>query len=175
MTRSKLSVMPDYFDRYINQCDDVSCIEAIQISIKELENAPIEKWKLLGNKVFAPGKWTIKDILQHLIDTERIFGYRALAFARNEKKKMLSFDENSYAKTANANARTIENLVAELMISHQSLLALYLSFSPEIIAKSGKGATGTYSVEAIGFILPGHQRWHFGILEERYFPLLNVH
>jgi hypothetical protein len=175
MTRSKLNPMPEYFDRYINQCDDVDCIEAIQISIKELENAPIDKWKSLGDKVYAPGKWTIKDILQHLIDTERIFGYRALAFARNEKKKMLSFDEDSYAKTANANARTLESLIAEQMISHQSLLHMYQSFSPEVIAKMGKRATGTYSVEAIGFILPGHQRWHFGILEDRYFPLLNVH
>ncbi len=172
MTRSQLNPMPDYFDRYINKCDDVSVIEAIKTCIKELENPPIESWKALRDRVYAPGKWTVKDILQHLIDTERVFMYRALSFARNERKKMLSFDENKYAIAAHPNDRTIESLVKELLVSHQSLLLMYESFTKEMIAKSGKGATGTYSVEAIGYLLSGHQRWHFDIIEERYFPLI---
>ncbi|MBK8344672.1 MAG: hypothetical protein IPL12_16085 [Bacteroidetes bacterium] len=80
MIRSELTPMPVYFDRYINKNDDVDVITAIHKSIHELENAPLSQWVQIDDKVYAPGKWTIKDILQHMIDTERIFSYRATAF-----------------------------------------------------------------------------------------------
>lgn len=172
MKRSELKSLPEYFDRYINQCDDVELLEAIQISIEELENAPIVQWIALGDRTYAAGKWTVKDILQHLIDTERIFCYRALAFARGESKSLPSYDEDSYATAAEANNRTLESLIKELKISHQSTKALFESFTPAMLEKMGKGFKGEYSVASIGFILPGHQRWHFGIIAERYFPLL---
>jgi DinB superfamily len=172
MKRSQLHPMPEYFDRYINKCDDVELLDALQISIDELDNLPIEKWKALGNKIYAPGKWTVKDILQHLIDTERIFTYRALAFTRNETQAMPSFSEDDYAMAASANNRTIESLATELRMVHQSAKALFESFTPEMLHKTGKGFKGEYSVASIGFILPGHQRWHLQVLKERYYPLL---
>jgi hypothetical protein len=67
MKKSDIKKMPDYFDRYINLAEDVSVVEALQISLQELENAPLEKWKALGEKTYAPDKWTVKDILQHYI------------------------------------------------------------------------------------------------------------
>lgn len=172
MIRSQLFPMPEYFDRYINKCDDVDIITAIQTSIDELDKAPVEKWKALGDKVYAPGKWTIKDILQHLIDTERIFTYRALAFARNETQQPPSFDEDGYAVAADPKDRSIESLVDELRITHQSFKMMYESFTPDMLNKAGKSFKGEYSVASIGFIMAGHQRWHFGIVEERYLPLI---
>jgi DinB superfamily len=172
MTRSQLSPMPEYFDRYINLCDDTTIVTAIQISIDELDKLPVDKWKALGDKVYAPGKWTVKDILQHVIDTERVFAYRATAFARGDEQTMLSFDEELYGKNAVTNSRTIEDLIAEMKILRQSFLLLYKSFTDETLQKSGNGSTGKYSVAAIGFIIPGHQRWHLKILEEKYYPLL---
>jgi DinB superfamily len=173
MKRSQLDPMPEYFDRYINKCDDVELLDAIQISINELQNLPIEQWRALGNRVYAPGKWTVKDILQHLIDAERIFSYRVLAFTRNEIQPMPYFSEDDYAVAAEGNKRTIGSLVAELKIVHQSLHALYKSFTPEMLQKKGKGFKGEYTVASMGFMLPGHQRWHFQLLEEKYIPLLN--
>lgn len=164
--------MPAYFDRYINKCDDVEVLAAIQTSIDELANAPIEKWKALGDRVYAPEKWTVKDILQHLIDTERIFCFRALSYARGEKQAVFSYDEDAYAKAAQATNRTLESLIAELMLTHQSLKALFESFSPDMMNKMGQGFKGEYSVASVGFLLPGHQRWHLQVIEERYFPLL---
>jgi hypothetical protein len=172
MKRSELKPVPEYFDRYINKCDDVELLTAIQTSIDELDNLPVVQWKALGDQVYAPGKWTVKDVLQHIIDTERIFAYRALAFARNETQTLPSFEEDDYATAAAASNRTIEDLVAELRITHQSLKAMYSSFNPAMLQKMGKGFKGQYSVASIGFIMPGHQRWHFQIVEERYFPLL---
>ena len=171
MTRSQINPMPEYFDRYINQCDDVKLPEALQISLQELENAPIEKWKALSDKVYAPGKWTVKDIIQHLTDTERVFSYRALSFARGEKNVM-PFDENGYGKNANANLRTIEDLIEEAICVRKSTIQLYKSFTNEKLNSMGIGFKGEYSVHAIGFIFPGHQRWHFKVLQEKYFPLL---
>lgn len=173
MKRSQLSPIPEYFDRYINKCDDVELLDAIQTSIDELDNSPIEKWKALGDKVYAPGKWTVKDMLQHLIDTERIFSYRALAFTRNEKVQPPSFDEDSYALAAAAGSRSVESLVDELRLVHQSYKALYASFTPAMLLKEGKSFKGLYSVASIGFTMPGHQRWHLQILKEKYYLLLD--
>jgi DinB superfamily len=175
MKKSDIKKMPEYFDRYIHLTDDVTYLEALAISLKELENAPIEKWKALGDKVYAEGKWTIKDILQHYIDTERVFTYRMTAFARKDGQTMLGFDEEVYAKNANANRRTLEDLLDELILVRKGYIAMYKSFTPEMLQTSGKGFNGAeYSVLAMAFMMAGHQRWHFKILEERYYPLLEI-
>jgi hypothetical protein len=174
MKRSALFPLPEYFDRYINMCDDVELTEAIQVSINELDALPLDKWKALGDRVYAPGKWTTRDILQHLVDTERIFSYRALAFARNETQALPPFEEDAYAAVAVAGNRTLESLVEELKMVHQSFLAMFASFTPAMLSKTGKGFRGDYSVASIGFCMPGHQRWHFKVLEEKYFSLLET-
>jgi hypothetical protein len=172
MRKSDINAMPEYFDRYINLTDDVSLNIALKTSLEELENFPIEQWKALGEKTYATGKWTAKDMLQHLIDTERIFTYRMLAFSRNEPQRMLSYDEGLYARNAGANLRTIEDLLAELILVRKSFMAMYHSFSPEMLLKMGRGFTGQYSVLSMGFMIPGHQRWHFRVIEQKYLPLL---
>lgn len=171
MTRSQLFPMPEYFDRYINQCDDVEIIKAVETSITELQQVPAEKWKKLDGRVYAPGKWTVKDILQHLIDTERVFSYRATSFARGEKNVM-PFDEELYGKTADANSRTVEDLLKESVCLRQCFLQLYKSFNHEMLNRTGNGFKGEYSVASIGFIVPGHQRWHFEVIKEKYMPLI---
>ncbi|MFT3679657.1 MAG: DinB family protein [Ferruginibacter sp.] len=173
MKRSQLTILPEYFDRYILKCDDVELIDTIQKSIEEVQNFPVEKWKEIGNNVYAPGKWTIKDILQHMVDTERIFSYRALAFARDEMQPLPGFNEDHYAYAANAVNRPIEDIIDELLTLHHSFKQLYSSFSSETLAKTGRSFKGEYSVADIGFIIPGHQRWHLDILKERYYPLLS--
>ncbi len=173
MKKSDIRKMPEYFDRYIHLADNVSYTEALETSLQELENAPVEKWKALGDKVYAPGKWTIKDILQHFIDTERVFTYRITAIARGDKQKMIPYDEDVYAKNANAHRRTIDDLLEELILVRKSFIAMYKSFSPEMLHQLGNGFNGMqYCVLSLGFMIAGHQRWHFKIIEGKYFPLL---
>lgn len=173
MKKSDIKKMPAYFDRYINMTDDVTYMEALEISLNELKNAPIGKWKALGEKIYAPGKWTIKDMLQHIIDTERVFAYRMTAFARQDKQKMLAFDEELFGKNAFANRRTVDDLVEELTLVRQNYIALYKSFTPEMLQLTGRGYNGTeYCVLSMGFCMPGHQRWHFKVLEDKYYPLI---
>jgi len=171
MNKHDINPMPEYFDRYINLADDATYLEVLQTSLDELENLPIANWEALGDRVYAPGKWTAKDLLQHLIDTERIFCYRALAFSRNESQKMLSYDEDAYAKNADANRRTIAELLEELILVRRSMLAMYRSFTPQMLLKSGRSFKGTYSVLSMAFLVAGHQRWHFRVFSEKYLPL----
>lgn len=169
MLKSQINPMPLYFDRYINLTDDVELMEAIQISLDELDQLPIEKWKAHGDKVYAQGKWTIKDIIQHLIDAERVFTYRMIAAARGEQQTMLSFDEDEYAAEAGATRRDLEDLINELKLVRLSFKAMCGSFTTEMLQRICKGYNSDYSVGAIGFIVPGHQRWHLKVIEERYF------
>ncbi len=173
MKKEDIKKMPEYFDRYINLTDDVTYLEALQTSLQELENAPIEKWKTLGDKVYAEGKWTVKDILQHYIDTERVFTYRITAIARGDKQKMPPFDEESFADNTIANNRSVDDLINELILVRKGTIAMYQSFTNEMLHQLGNGFNGSqYCPLALGFMLAGHQRWHFKVLEERYFPLL---
>lgn len=168
MKRSDINPMPTYFDRYINQVDDIELSEALQQSLVELDGAPLEHWRAVGTKAVAPGQWTVNDTLQHLVDTERVFSYRALAFARGEQERLTSFDEAAYAASAAANQRDIANLIGELKAVRQAFIHLFASFTDEMLQRSGQGFKGEYSVLSIGFTMPGHQRHHFKILAERY-------
>ncbi|MES2630158.1 MAG: DinB family protein [Bacteroidota bacterium] len=172
MKRSALHPMPAYFDRYVNLCDDVEIDQSMETSIEEARNFPLEKWKILGDQVYAPGKWTVRDILQHLIDTERIFAFRALSFARGEKQRLNSYEEDEYARAGKAIDRDLTEIIKELIAVRKSSQLLFRSFTPEMLAQSGQSFKGEYSVAAIGFILAGHQRWHLQVLEERYYPML---
>jgi hypothetical protein len=171
MKKSELTIMPAYFDRYINLNEDVTIIEALEISLAKLQNAPLDKWQELGNKVYAVGKWTVNDILQHIIDTERVFMYRALCFARGLNQS-LSFDEDSFAHNAEAINRSLSDLVDELIDLRKSTIQLFKSFTTPMLEAVGMGFKGEYNVASIGFIIAGHQYWHVKVLEERYYPLL---
>ncbi|UTA67100.1 DinB family protein [Emticicia sp. 21SJ11W-3] len=168
MTKAEIYPMPEFFDRYIHLADDVELNEALETSRDEFDNLPIDLWKSIGDKVYAPGKWTIRDILQHMIDTERIFACRALCFARGETARMPSFDEEEYARNTIANERSFDDLLTEFKLVRETSIMLFKSFTDEMLLRSGLSFRGTYSVLGIGFIMVGHQRWHLNIIKERY-------
>lgn len=176
MKKSDILKMPEYFDRYIFLTDDVSYMDALKISLSELEKAPLDKWISLREQVYSPGKWTVKDILQHLIDTERVFAYRITAIARGDKQKMLSFDEDNYAKNATANDRSVNDLLDELILIRKATIAMFQSFSTQMLHQSGNAYNGNqYCPLSLAFTLAGHQRWHLISLQEKYYPLLDRH
>src|SRR5579859_1985511 len=113
VTRSNLAPMPEYFDRYINRVDDVSLKDAFTISIQQLDYLDLKKMEAIGSKVYAPGKWTVKDILQHIIDAERILDYRVLRFARNDTTAAPDFDQDEIALNAKTSTRSLSELLAE--------------------------------------------------------------
>ena len=164
--------MPEYFDRYINLNGDVELLQAFDESLEKLENFDVEKLKRLGGKIYAPDKWTVKSIIQHLIDFERILGYRALLFARKDISKRQSVDENLIAVNAKAERREVEDLIAEYKGVRQASKYLFASFDDEMLMNTGINWKYEISVLAMGFAITGHQIHHFRVIGERYFPLI---
>ncbi|MEP6674957.1 MAG: DinB family protein [Ferruginibacter sp.] len=173
MKRSDINPLPKHFDTYINKTEDIELNEALKKSLANLKNLPVDKWIALGDQVYAPGKWTVKDILQHIIDAERIFSYRALRFARKDTTKLPGFEENDYAAVAEANHRSLTELMNELVTVRQSTVEMFAAFNDEVQQRMGSTTSAEISVAAIGFTIVGHEIHHLRILEERYYPLLS--
>jgi len=159
----------DYYNTYLPLVDDEwSLTEEFEVSvhnfIRFVQDIPMDK----HDYRYADGKWTIKDIIQHLIDSERIFAYRALRFARNDTTELPGFDENLYAITANGSERKLQEMLTELALVRQSSIMLFKSFSQEDLVKTGIASGNKASVRALGFIIIGHQNHHIKIFKERY-------
>ncbi len=160
-----------FYAAYIQAVENTSLIEELEISLHDfihfVRNIPLGKYDFK----YAEGKWTIKDIIQHLIDSERIFSYRALRISRNDKTPLPSFDENSYVKNAEANFRSIQDLLTEFSSVRYATLYLFKSFSQEQLKLNGVASENLISVRALGFIIIGHQKHHQKVFIERYLSL----
>lgn len=157
-----------WYSPYIATLNEVDLMEELEISvhrlIKFIQAIPMDKFDYR----YAQGKWTIKDILQHLIDSERVFSYRALRFSRNDRTELPGFEENEYAVTANGNSRSIMELLTELSAVRQATILLFKTFSEEVLMRKGIASNNQMSVRAIGFVIIGHQNHHQAIFCERY-------
>ena len=173
MKNSDIPRNPVYFDTYINKVGDIELSEAFAQSLADLDTLDLDALRSLGDQVYAPGKWTVRDLIQHLTDCERIFEYRALRFARNDKTELPGFDENLFAETSGANTRPLEKVLEELRLVRQSSIALFDTFDDDALRRTGVMYKSELPVLAIGLTIVGHQIHHFGVLKERYLPLLN--
>nr|WP_314835348.1 DinB family protein [uncultured Flavobacterium sp.] len=153
---------------YIKAAANVELIEELEICLHEfirfVQNIPMDKFDYR----YAEGKWTIKDIIQHVIDTERIFAYRALRISRNDTTPLPGFEENDYVENTKANKRGIQDLLAEFSAVRYATLFLFKSFSEEQLKRMGTASGTAISVRAIGFIIIGHQKHHQNVFQERY-------
>ncbi len=159
-----------YFEHYIQlvTIGGKSIVENMQYSQKKFESIlrylPEEKHEF----AYAEGKWTIKELIQHIIDTERIFCYRALCFARNDKTLLPGFDQDVFVDNGNANQLDYNDLLDEMMTLRKSTIQLYKSFSKQALLRIGLGSGNEMSVRALGYLFSGHQIHHLNIVKERY-------
>ena len=168
MSKPIESTFPAYFKKYVDQVNEEDLKDAFKNQQDSISNfyqsIPEEK----TNEPYAPGKWTLKELLQHVIDTERIFNYRSLAFARKETASLPGFEENEYAANSNANERSWQSLCDELKVVRKSTEMLFTSFSEEALQSSGLANNKSTTALAMGFITIGHFNHHRKIVEERY-------
>lgn len=168
MSKPVQGTYPPYFENYISLVKEDDLVTAFknqqQLVAGYFDAIPEEK----TNTGYAPGKWSLKELLQHIIDTERIFNYRALCFARKETASLPGFDENTYADNSNARDRSWKNLCDEFKAVRSSTEILYESFSAEVLNNSGLANNKTMTVLAMGFTSIGHVIHHKNIIEERY-------
>lgn len=163
--------MPDYFDRYINLVSDVELSQAFDDSLRQLDRLDKSLLTNLDGKTYAPGKWTVKEHLQHLSDTERILSYRTLLFARRDETIPASFDQDFFVANSRANERAIDDLIGELKAVRASTKAMFDGFDDEELRNRGTNWKYEISVLAMGFAIVGHQIHHLKIIKEKYYPL----
>ncbi|MBA3695143.1 MAG: DinB family protein [Acidobacteria bacterium] len=168
MKKSDINPIPDYYDRYINLVADVELSQAFDVSIKQLDGLDANLLEKTGSKKTAVNKWTAKEILQHVIDWERILAYRTLLFARREGSIPQDIDQNRLAANMDAEKRSIDSIIAELKAVRASTKTLFESFDDEVMLIKGTNWKYEVSILALGFALVGHQIHHLKSIEENY-------
>lgn len=162
------SIKVPYFQYYIDLVQEELVVDALKNSISEqidfLGSIPLEK----ADYAYAPGKWTIRQLVQHLIDTERIFNYRALTFLREENAELPGFDHDAYTDNLKLEHVEYPKLVGELMTVRLSTVTFFENIRQEDLARKGKANGVEMTVENIGRIQVGHTKHHMGIIHERY-------
>ncbi|QEC53233.1 DinB family protein [Anseongella ginsenosidimutans] len=171
MKKSAIQIDPGYFSRYINVAGDGELYEELDKSLRVLDELDIKALERVGDQVYAPGKWSLKTIFQHMIDTERIFQYRALRFARNDLTPLHGFEQDDYAKQAGEEGKDLAGLLEELKIVRRAGILLFRGLSSEALQRAGIASGNELSVLAIGFLIVGHQIHHLNIIRSKYLPL----
>jgi len=168
MPRPNASDFPHYFGRYISQVTTDSLSEAVKKYAEPLSlfytNLPEEK----AGYAYAPGKWTLQELLQHVVDTERIMSYRLLRIARKDKTPLPSFDENIYAENSLANRRGFASIKEEFLAVRRSTDLLIRSLSEEQLSAEGISSNLPVTANAVGYIIFGHMLHHKNVVEEKY-------
>lgn len=168
MARPDLSVTPEWYHRYIHAVRENDLKDALknQTSLFNtfFKSVPIEKREFR----YAQGKWSVKEIIQHIIDAERVFTYRALRFARKDETPLPGFDENTYAHNAKTDIRKWDDLIEEFNALRRSSEILFNSFDEDQLNATGIASGNPISVLAIGFIVAGHTNHHISVIKERY-------
>lgn len=157
-----------YMRNYVQQALTDNLIEGLTASylyVTSLVQALPEEQLLFR---YAPGKWSIKEMLVHMMDTERIFTYRALRFARQDKTELPGFDENAYILPSKADYRDINAIIAEYTSVRTATIELYKSFDEEALGQKGTGSGLEVSVRALGYVILGHEVHHQKVIRERY-------
>ena len=173
MKRSEIRKLPAFYDRYIEQVEDIEILKALENYDEIIDDEGLKNCQMLQDSTYDEGKWTIKEIFQHIIDTERIMAYRALCFARNDKNILAGFSEIEYAKEMRTEKKSIATLAIEFGLLRRANTHLFKEFPNVILKREGLIDKTSISVVSLGFVMVGHQKHHIRVLRERYFPLLD--
>lgn len=170
--RPSSSDYPSYFETYVSlvETGDVKAMLKDSLSIMEffLQSIPFDK----ADHAYADGKWTVKEVLQHCIDTEKVFAYRAMCIARGEQQPLPGFDQNEYAGNADVSKRSLESLKEEMLLARKSTVMLFEYLRDEDLNRKGTASNNPVTVLALGYIIIGHWRHHEKLFKEKYGILL---
>jgi len=163
-----LDTIPPFYKGYVKLVEQPDVLQALRISgyrtLELIHSIPEEK----ADYRYAPGKWSIRQVLCHMQDAERIFSYRALRFARNDQTPLAGFDENTYADHLNAESRSLSQLADEMQHLRTATVDLFNGFTADMLTRKGTANNNELTVGAIGIIIAGHETHHAKVLRERY-------
>lgn len=168
MNRPAQSEHAPYYSRYVDLVPDGPIIEVLRSQAKEtlelLRSIPEAK----GNHAYAQGKWTIKEVFGHVVDSERVFSYRALRIGRGDATPLPGFEQDDYVPHGGFASRTLHDLADELEAVRRATLLLFEGFPRDAGARMGTASGNPVSVQALAYIIAGHERHHVKVLRERY-------
>lgn len=159
---------PDFYQKYINEVIDEEIINYLSNQIDFVENFFTEIGEEKAKHRYAEGKWSIKEILGHINDCERLFAARALHFARDEKQNQIGFDEDNYVKSANFDDLPLAQLLEDFKLMRNSTLSLFNTFNETMWSREGIANGVKFSVASIAYIIAGHFEHHIKVIKERY-------
>ncbi|HYV91367.1 MAG TPA: DinB family protein [Chitinophagales bacterium] len=168
ITRPNPDEYAPHYETYISKVDTDDPIKGLRKSKKQLIKLISKLNKKQLKFRYAEGKWTIKEILVHMMDGERIFGYRALRFARNDKTALPGFEENDYAPMSKATKRKIKSILREYEAVRDATISLYENLDEEMMMRMGTANNNQMSVRALVYVTLGHELHHIGVIKEKY-------
>jgi len=162
------SEYPPYYQHYLDLVSNGDVIKTLKDQIMDIQavisKIPEEK----EGYAYAEGKWTIKEVIGHVIDTERILGYRVLRFARKDKTVLPGFDENAFVSNANFNKRTLYELAHEFAIVREANITLFKTFEKEHLIQKGNANGQEVSVRSVIYMIAGHASHHMNVIKTKY-------
>lgn len=164
----QLEYIPPFYHQYLSWIDEEEVLVLLKNDHRQsgefLERIPASK----QDHTYRPGKWSIKQILLHLLDVERVFIYRALRFSRNDPEELPGFDQDTYIDQARLNSVSYSSLFKAWDNLRTSSILFYEMLSPEAMKRTGRAMGMEFTPESIGYILVGHTRHHISIIKEKY-------
>ncbi|MFN0087240.1 MAG: DinB family protein [Blastocatellia bacterium] len=168
MTKPDATEYAEYFGKYIALVPEGDIAATLERQFEETRRLFGGVPEALGSHRYAPGKWSLREMLGHVIDTERVFAYRALRIARNDKTPLPGFEQDGFVAAAGFEERTIADLIEEFAIVRRATLALFRTLTGEAWLRVGEASGHPMSARAAAWIIAGHERYHHDILTTRY-------
>ena len=168
MPRPQPGEYKEYMNNYIELLPEVDILPTMNQSMEELARELDSIPSALADHRYQDGKWSVKQLLQHVIDSERVFAYRALCFARGEQQPLPGFNENEYAAHAGVSGRGLKDLCEEMMAVRRSTVLLFTHLGEADLRREGTASDARVLVNSLGYVIVGHWRHHWNILKTRY-------
>ena len=161
-----------YYETYIRLAPETDILGALARQLDGTLSLLRSLTETQAAFAYAEGKWTVREVIGHIIDCERVFAYRGLCFARGDETPLPGFEQDDYIRNGGFELRSPENLAVEFEHLRRSNIALFASWDEATQSRRGMANGNPMSARAVPFILAGHERHHLNVLEERYFPLM---
>ncbi len=168
MQRPEKTEYAPYYETYVSLVKETDIVATLQNQLSEMQNLLAGISEERGAFAYATGKWTIKEVIGHLSDGEKIFAYRALRISRADQTPMEGFEQNGYVENADFNARKLTDLAEEFTLLRRANILFFKSLTAEAWRRRGTASEAEVSVRALAYIMVGHVRHHANILRSRY-------
>lgn len=167
-TRPRPGDYLDYYGKYVQLVREGDIVETVRAQLSETLQLFGEITEERAGHRYAEGKWSIRQVITHLCDVERVMSYRALTFARGDTTELPGFEENDWAEAAGSDERSLSSLIDELTAVRASTIALFDGFAADAWSRTGKANRAQVTVRALAWIIAGHELHHCNIIRDRY-------